>query len=83
MPQEPLRAQVNKCITEAAKPHSWLHELITNDVIPDTNLVGVDGAINGLLSMIGGVINALDLIAAELDRQRDLLSGSNGGRSGV
>lgn len=73
MPDEPLRTQVEKCISDATLAHEWLYALVTNEVMPDPDAVLVPDVINGMLSLLGGIVNALDLIAAEFDRRNEIL----------
>lgn len=67
-PLSPARAKVAQCISHAVAPHPWLGDLIDRDIAPDMQQVGVDGAINALFSALGGVLKALDILAAEIDR---------------
>jgi hypothetical protein len=67
-PLSPTRAKVAQCISHAIAPHPWLADLIDRDIAPDMQHIGVDGAINALFSTLGGVLKALDILAAEIDR---------------
>ena len=68
-PLTPTRAKVDQCIAKAVEPHQWLADWINYGIEPDLDRIGAAGAINALFSTLGGAINALDLLAAEIDRQ--------------
>jgi hypothetical protein len=61
---DPVRTQVHEQLANAVKGHPWLQEIFAGRV---PGPVGTDDAINGLVSLVGGMISVLDLLAAEID----------------
>ena len=68
-----LKSQVQHRIAEALQPHPWLYDVIINGETPDTNAVGVDGAIKGVFAVLGAVVDSLDLIATHIDEGDEIL----------
>jgi hypothetical protein len=69
MPEITVRARVDRCISDAMEGHGWVYDADTNELVPDPKAAGGDAAIGGLLAAVGGIIDALHVMAAEIDRQ--------------
>jgi hypothetical protein len=66
-PPASLRADVEQRIGEAAKPHPWLHSAMIVGELPDISQIAAEEGLLALYSVVGGIISAIDLLAAEID----------------
>jgi len=66
-PKTALRADVEQRIAKAAKPHPWLHSAMLVGQPPDISQIPAEEGLLALYSVVGGIINAMDLLAAEID----------------
>jgi hypothetical protein len=66
-PKTPLRAEVEKRITKAAEPHPWLQNAMIAGHQPDISQIAAEEGLLALYSVVGGIINAIDSLAAEID----------------
>jgi hypothetical protein len=63
-----LKSEVHERLVNATKRDQWVQDLLAGN---EPNLAELDAVLvlGGLTSLAGGVIDALQLLAAELERQ--------------
>jgi hypothetical protein len=69
MPEITVKARVDRCISDAMEGHGWVYDEDTNELVPDPKVAGGEASISGLVAAVSGIIDALYVIAAEIDRQ--------------
>lgn len=69
MPEITVRARVDRCISDAMEGHGWVYDMESRKFVPDPASASGDAAISSLLAAVGGIIDGLYEIAAEIDRQ--------------
>ncbi len=63
-----LKAEVHERLVNATKRDQWVQDLLAGNE-PDLAELDAVLVLGGLTSLAGGVIDALQLLAAELERQ--------------
>ena len=65
MTSDTLRSQVHEKLRSHTQAHPWLQDILAGRMPtpPDET-----AAVNGLIALGGGVMDALDLIAGEIDK---------------
>jgi hypothetical protein len=70
-PLTPTRADLDKHLSDALAPHPWLADWIERGIAPDLDAVGAAAALNALYGALGGVIDALYVLADAIDRHNE------------